>query len=88
MSIIADVKDVFEHAYAQGNTEMTDILELAEDTGEEGLLVLAYWIGLHEDKCRWESIENIWCDAPEFHNNVVGGTRRSARLRLRSLRQH
>ncbi|CAN0072685.1 unnamed protein product, partial [Sphacelaria rigidula] len=64
-NVTADVKDVFQHAFNQGQFQMAWIVRVAE-AEDRSLIVLVDWVGFEVDERTWEPFENIFEASPEF----------------------
>ena len=53
LNVTADVKDVFQHAFNQGQFQMAGIVRVAE-AEDRSLIVLVDWVGLEVEERTWE----------------------------------
>lgn len=65
LNVTADLKDVFQHSFAQGECRMNALVHVAEDDGNE-VIVLVDWDGFEAEERTWESLRMIHSSAPEF----------------------
>ena len=65
LNITADIKDVFQHAFNQGQFEMAGIVRVAE-AEDRSLIVLVDWVGFEIEERTWEPFKNIFEVAPEI----------------------
>ena len=65
LNITAEVKDVFQHSYAQGECRMNALMHVAEDD-QGDVIVLVDWEGFDAEECTWESLRKIHSSAPDF----------------------
>lgn len=68
--VAVDVKDAFQHAFAQSYLEMVDIAELAGADDGAGLLDDMVWIDFVEDERTWEPIEYLCRDVPNVGGKI------------------
>ena len=75
LNITAEIKDVYEHSYAQGQCRINALMHVAE--GDKGdVIVLVDWEGFDAEERTWESLRKIHSSAPDF----VSKERRKLRL--------
>ena len=65
LNVTADVKDVFQHAFNQGQFEMAGIARIAE-ADDHTLIVLVEWVGFDIEERTWEPLKDIHAAAPQF----------------------
>ena len=65
LNVTADVKNVFQHAFIQGQFQMAGVVRLAE-ADDCSLIVLVDWVGFEVDERAWELFKEIFEAAPEF----------------------
>ncbi|CAM9629160.1 unnamed protein product, partial [Sphacelaria rigidula] len=65
LNVTADMKDVFQHAFNQGQFQMAGIVRVAE-AEDRSLIVLVHWAGFAVEERTWEPFKNIFEAAPEF----------------------
>ena len=65
LNVTADVKDVFQHAYNQGQFQMAGVVRVAE-ADDRSLIVLVDWVGFDVEERTWEPLKDIFKAAPEF----------------------
>ncbi|CAM9711236.1 unnamed protein product, partial [Sphacelaria rigidula] len=65
LNVTADVKDVFQHTFNQGQFQMAGIIHVAE-AEDRSLIVLVDWVGFEVEEHTWEPFQNIFEAAPEF----------------------
>ena len=65
LNVTADVKDVFQHAFNQGQFQMAGVVRVAE-AEDRSLIVLVDWIGFEVEERTWEPLKDIFEAAPEF----------------------
>ena len=65
LNVTADIKDVLQHAFNQGQFEMVGFVRVAE-AEDRSLIVLVDWVGLEIEERTWEPFKNIFEAAPEF----------------------
>ena len=59
-------KEVFEHAFTQGEFEMADIIDISEIDDGQGFDVKANWVGFDEGKSSWEPLATFCDGASRF----------------------
>ena len=65
LNVTADVKNVFQHAYNQGQFQMAGVVRVAE-AEDRSLIVLVDWVGFEVEERTWEPLKDIFEAAPEF----------------------
>ena len=55
LNITAEIKDVFQHSYAQGECRMNALMDVAEDD-QGDVIVLVDWGGFDAEERTWESL--------------------------------
>ena len=65
LTVTTDVKNVFQHAFNQGQFQMASVVRLAE-ADDRSLIVLVGWVGFEVDERTWEPFEEIFEATPEF----------------------
>ena len=55
LNVTADVKNVFQHAFNQGNFQIAGIVRVAE-ADDRSLIVLVDWVGFEVDERTWEPL--------------------------------
>ena len=65
LNITAEIKDVFQHSYAQRECQMNTLMHVAE--GDQGdVIVLVDCEGFDAEERTWESLRKIDFSAPDF----------------------
>ena len=59
LNITAEVKDFFQHSYAQGECRMNALMHVAEDH-QGDVIVLVDWEGFDAEERTWESLRKIF----------------------------
>ena len=65
LNITAEIKDVFQHSYAQGECRMSALMHVAEDN-QGDVIVVVDWEGFDAEERTWESRRKIRSSAPDF----------------------
>ena len=65
LNITAEIKDVFQHSYAQGELRMNALMHVAEDD-QGDVIVLVDWEDFGAEEQTWESLRKIHSSAPDF----------------------
>ena len=65
LDVTADVKDVFQHAFNQGQFQMAGIVRVAE-AEDRSLIVLVERVGFEVEERTWEPLKSIFEATPEF----------------------
>ena len=63
--ITAEIKDVFQHSYAQGECRMNALMHVAQDD-QGDVIVLVDWEGFDAEERTWEFLRKIHSSAPDF----------------------
>ena len=63
LSITAEIKDVVQHWYAQGECRMNALMHVAEDDQGD---VLVDWEGFDAEERTWESLRKMHSSASDF----------------------
>ena len=84
LTVNADLKDVFQHAFTQGEFEMAAIVDLAEAEDDPGYVVEVEWVGFGKEENTWEDLAKIRDAAPQFVKTELRklGLKRGVRERL------
>ena len=64
-NVTADVKNVFQHVFNQGQVQMTGVVRVAQ-ADDRSLIVLIDRVGFEVDERTWEPFNEIFEAAPEF----------------------
>ena len=65
LNVTADVKNVFQHAFNQGQFQMAGVVRVAE-ADDRSLIVSVDWVGFQVDERTWEPSKKIFEAAPDF----------------------
>ena len=65
LSITAEIKDVFQHSYTQGECRMNALMHVAEDD-QGDVIVFVDWEDFDAEERTWESLRKIHSSAPDF----------------------
>ena len=65
LNVTADVKNVLQHAFNQGQFQMAAVVRVAE-ADDRSRIVLVDWVGFEVDERTWEPFKEIFEAAPEF----------------------
>ena len=65
LNVTADVKNVFQHAFNQGQFQMAGVVHVAE-SNDPSLIVLVDWVGFDVDERTREPFKEIFEAAPDF----------------------
>ena len=60
------LKDMFQHAFANGEFEMGEIIVTSKAKDGQGFDVMLDWIGSDEGQSLREQLANVWDGAPQF----------------------
>ena len=65
LNVTADVKNVFQHAFKQGQFQIAGVVRVAEADGCS-LIMLVDWVGFEVGERTWEPFKEIFEAAPGF----------------------
>ena len=65
LQVTADLKDVFQHSYAQGEYRINALVRVAADDRGD-VIVLVDWDGFEAEERTWEPLRKIHSSAPDF----------------------
>ena len=65
LNITAEIKDVVQHSYAQGECRMNALMHVTEDD-QGDVIVLVDWEGFDAEERKWESLRKIHSSASDF----------------------
>ena len=65
LNITAEIKDVFQYSYAQGECRMHALMHVAEDN-QGDVIVSVDWEGFDAEESTRESVRKIHSSAPDF----------------------
>ena len=82
LNVTADVKDVFQHAFNQGQFQMAGIARMAE-AEDRTLIVLVEWVGFDVEESTWEPFAKILEAAPAFLEKEVRKLRVTRAIKTR-----
>ena len=84
MEMTAALKEVIQHAFSQGESEMAGIVDILEAEDGQGFDVKMDWVGFVGGQCSWEPFATIWDGAQQFIQSKLRKVRlnRGARSRL------
>ena len=66
LAITAELKEVFQHAFTQGEFEMAAIVDMSPAEDGPGFDVEVEWVGFGQEENTWEALSKIWDSAPAF----------------------
>ena len=66
LAITAELKDVFQHAFTQGEFEMAAIVDMSRADEGPGFDVEVEWVGFDKSENTWEALSKIWDASPQF----------------------
>ena len=83
IAITAELKEVFQHAFTQGEVEISTIVDTANAENGSGFEAEIEWVGF--DKRRIRGIAKIWDAAPQFVKSELCklGLKRGVRTQLK-----
>ena len=58
LDVTPDVRNVFQHAFNQGQFQMAGVVRVAE-ADDRSLIVLVDWVGFEVDKRTWEPFKEV-----------------------------
>ena len=78
------LKNVFQHAFSQGEYEIVGIVDISEAEDGQGFYVKVDWVGFDERESLWEPLAIIWDGALQFVKSELRKLRfdRGVRSRL------
>ena len=76
------MKDLFQHAFNQGQFQMAGIVRVAE-AEDRSLIVLVDWVGFEVEERTWEPLKSIFEAAPEFVEKEVRKLRVTRAIKAR-----
>ena len=82
LNIMADVKNVFQHAFNKGQFQMVGIVRVAE-AEDRSLIMLVDWGGFEVEERTREPFESIFEAAPEFLEKEVRKLRVTRAIKAR-----
>ena len=88
LEVTAAVKEVFQHAFAQGKFEMEAIVGISEAQDGDGFDVQVEWVGFGKDESSWEPLETILKGAPQFVRTELRKLRLTRKVRARLLTKY
>ena len=85
LGITAELKEVFQGAFTQGEFEMAAIVNLAIVKEGSGFEVEVEWAGFDKEENTWEDLAKIWGAAPPFVTSELSKLRlkRGVRTKLK-----
>ena len=81
LNITAEIKDVFQHSYAQGECQMNALMHFAEDD-QGDVYVLVDWECFDAEERTWESLRKTHSSAPDFVSEELCKLRSTRALSL------
>ena len=86
LAITAEVKDVFQHAFTQGEFEMAAIVDMSEAEDGPGFDVEVEWVGFDKSENTWEALSKIWDASPQFVKSELRklGLKKAVRAQLKA----
>ena len=88
LEVTAAMKEVFQHAFAQGAFEVEAIVGISEGQDGDGFDVQVEWVGLGKDESSWEPLETILKGAPQFVRTELRKLRLTKKVRARLLTKY
>ena len=88
LEVTAVVKEVFQHAFAQGEFEMEAIVGISEAEEGDGFDVHVEWVGFGKDESSWEPLDPILKGAPQFVRTELRKLRLTRKVRARLLTKY
>jgi len=85
LAITAELKDVFQHSFTQGEFEMAAIVDMSEAEEGPGFDVEVEWVGFDKSENTWEALAKIWNASPQFVKSELRklGLRKTVRAALK-----
>ena len=83
-TITAELKDIFQHAFTQGEFEMAAIVDMVNAENGSGFEAEVEWAGFDKENT-WEDLAKIWDAAPQFVKSKLRklGFKRGVRTQLK-----
>ena len=88
LAITAEVKEVFQHAFTQGEFEMAAIVDMSPAEDGPGFDVEVEWVGFGQEENTWEALSKIWDSAPAFVKSELRKLGLSRVVKLQLKRQY
>ena len=88
LAVTAELKDVFQHAFTQGEFEMAAIVDMSEAEGGPGYEVEVEWVGFEKSENTWEALSKIWDASPQFVKSELRKLGLSKRVRAELKKQY
>ena len=85
LAITAELKEVFQHAFTQGEFDMAAIVDMLNAENGSGFEVEVAWVGFDQEENTWEDLAKIWDAAPQFVKSELRklGLKRGVRTQLK-----
>ena len=87
LEITAELKEVFQHAFTQGEFAIAVIVDFSTAEEGSGFEVEVEWIGFDTEENSWEDLATIWGAAPQCVKSELRKLRLKRRLRTKLKRQ-
>ena len=71
LEVTAALREVFQHAFTQGEFEIVGIVDILEAEDGQAFDVKVDWIGFDERESLWEPLATKWDGAPQFAKSVL-----------------
>ena len=83
--ITAEPKDIFQHAFMQGEFEMAAIVDMANAENGSGFEVEVEWVGFDKEENTLKDLAKIWDATPQFVKSELRklGLKRGVRTQLK-----
>ena len=88
LAITAELKEVFQHAFTQGEFEMAAIVDMSPAEDGPGFDVEVEWVGFGQEENTWEALSKIWDSAPAFVKSELRKLGLSRVVKLQLKRQY
>ena len=88
LAVTAELKDVFQHAFTQGEFEMAAIVDMSEAEEGPGYDVEVEWVGFEKSENTWEALSKIWDASPQFVKSELRKLGLSKRVRAELKKQY
>ena len=84
LEMTAALREVFQHAFTQGEVEMAGIVDISKAEDGQGFDVKVDWVRIDEEESSWEPLATMWDGAPQFVKSELRKLRlgRGVRSRL------